>query len=154
NPCPCGYNGSSVRACVCDLGAVRRYRNRLSGPLLDRIDLQVWVPQIPYGQLSAEREGERSSVVQARVLEARQRQQRRFRGTRIHANAQMRARDLARWCALQDAGHHTLGELARRRGLSARAVHRTVRVARTIADLDGSEAVERNHLLRAVDFRA
>jgi magnesium chelatase family protein len=154
NPCPCGYHGSSVRTCVCDLGAVRRYRNRLSGPLLDRIDLQVWVPQIPYGQLTSERAGEPSATVQARVVAARQRQQRRFAGTRLHANAQMRPRDLARWCALDEASHHTLGELARRRCLSARAVHRTIRVARTIADLDGSETVRRDHLLRAVDFRA
>jgi magnesium chelatase family protein len=154
NPCPCGYHGSSVRTCVCDLGAVRRYRNRLSGPLLDRIDLQVCVPQIPYGQLTSERAGEPSATVQARVVAARQRQQRRFAGTRLHANAQMRPRDLARWCALDEASHHTLGELARRRCLSARAVHRTIRVARTIADLDGSETVRRDHLLRAVDFRA
>jgi magnesium chelatase family protein len=154
NPCPCGYSGSSVRACVCDLGAVRRYRNRLSGPLLDRIDLQVWVPQIPYSQLTAEREGDPSAVVQARVLEARQRQRRRFAGTRLHSNAQMRPRDLSRWCRLDEVCHETLGELARRRGLSARAVHRTIRVARTIADLEGSEAVLRSHLLLAVDFRA
>jgi magnesium chelatase family protein len=154
NPCPCGYNGSTARACVCDLGAVRRYRNRLSGPLIDRIDLQVWVPQLPYTQLSAEREGDPSSVVQARVREARQRQRRRFAGTRLHSNAQMRPRDLPRWCLLDGACHDTLGDLARRRGLSARAIHRTIRVARTIADLEGCEAMVRRHLLLAVDFRA
>jgi magnesium chelatase family protein len=154
NPCPCGYSGSAARACVCDLGTVRRYRNRLSGPLLDRIDLQVWVPQIPYSQLSAEREGDPSAVVQARVLAARQRQRRRFSGTRLHSNSQMRPRDLSRWCRLDDACHATLGQLAQRRGLSARAIHRTIRVARTIADLEGQDDIARNHLLRAVDFRA
>ena len=154
NPCPCGYSGSSVRVCTCDLGRVRRYRGRLSGPLLDRFDLQVWVPQIPYGQLSDEREGEPSSTVQARVIVARDRQRRRFAGTRIHANAQMRPRELARWCRLDDAAHETLAELARRRGLSARAVHRTLRVARTIADLDGDDQLARGHVLRAINFRA
>jgi magnesium chelatase family protein len=154
NPCPCGYSGSTVRACVCDLGTVRRYRNRLSGPLLDRLDLQVWVPQIPYNQLTSEREGDSSSVVQGRVLDARERQRRRFRGTRLHSNAQMRPRELQRWCQLDAHSHETLGELARRRGLSARAVHRIIRVARTIADLEGSEPVLRIHLLRAIDFRA
>jgi magnesium chelatase family protein len=154
NPCPCGYSGSTTRTCICDLGRVRQYRGRLSGPLLDRFDLQVWVPQVPYGQLTTERQGESSSVVQSRVLAARQRQQRRFRNTRLHANAQMRARDLGRFCPLDEASHHTLAELARRRGLSARAIHRTIRVARTVADLESSEPITRNHILRAIDFRA
>jgi magnesium chelatase family protein len=154
NPCPCGYSGSSARACICDVGAVRRYRNHLSGPLLDRIDLQVWVPQIPYTTLSSEREGDSSSVVQERVQAARERQRSRFSGTRLHSNSQMRPRDFGKWCRLDDKSHETLAEIARRRGLSARAVHRTIRVARTIADLDGNHEIQRSHLLRAVDFRA
>jgi magnesium chelatase family protein len=154
NPCPCGYSGSITRACTCDLGRVRHYRGRLSGPLLDRFDLQVWVPQIPYAELSSSRAGETSAVVQARVVEARERQRHRFLGTRLHSNAQMRARDLGRWCRLDQASHDALSQLAQRRGLSARAIHRTIRVARTLADLAGADTIARAHVLTAIDFRA
>jgi magnesium chelatase family protein len=154
NPCPCGYANSLVRSCVCDLGTVRRYRGRLSGPLLDRFDLQVWVPQIPYKDLSSERDGDASTLVQSRVIAARERQRRRFAGTTLHSNAQMRIRELQRWCRLDEASNEALALLAEKRRLSARAVHRTLRVARTVADLDGDDAISRQHLLRAIDFRA
>jgi magnesium chelatase family protein len=154
NPCACGYHGSSVRACICDLGALRRYRARLSGPLLDRFDLQVHVPQIAFADLSGTRQGEPSSEVQERVVAARRIQRRRLAGTGHHANAQLRARDLGRWCRLDGPSLADLERVVARRGLSARAVHRLLRVARTLADLDGRTDLERRDVLGATELRA
>ena len=154
NPCPCGYYGSSLRACVCTSGAVRRYRGRISGPLLDRLDLQVEVPQVDYKALTDERGGEPSSTVRERVLAARERQRRRFAGSGLHANAQMGPRHIAKWCRLDDASAAHLGRIVQKRGISARGVHRILRVARTLADLQSSDSIEREHLQCAIDFRA
>jgi magnesium chelatase family protein len=154
NPCPCGYHGSSVRACVCDLGALRRYRARLSGPLVDRFDLQVHVPQIAFAELSDTRQGAPSAAVQERVVAARQIQRRRLAGTTLHANAQLRPRELARWCRVDAPSLTDLERVVTRRGLSARAVHRLLRVARTLADLDGRTDLERRDVLGAVQLRA
>jgi magnesium chelatase family protein len=154
NPCPCGYQGSSVRTCVCDLGRVRRYRARLSGPLVDRFDLQVDVPHIAYGELSSDAQGEPSSAIRARVIAARERQRARLSGTRLHSNAELGPREISRFCQLDRRSHGHLGEIVQRRGMSARGVHRTLRVARTVADLAGAEAIALEHLQCAVDFRA
>jgi magnesium chelatase family protein len=154
NPCPCGYHGSALRACVCTSGLVRRYRGRISGPLLDRLDLQVEVPQVDYKALTEERGGEPSSTVRERVLAAREIQRRRFSSSGLHANAQMGPRQIARWCRLDDASSTHLGRIVEKRGISARGVHRILRVARTIADLQNSDAIERQHLQCAIDFRA
>jgi magnesium chelatase family protein len=154
NPCPCGYHGSSVRSCICDLLRVRRYRGRISGPLLDRLDLQVEVPQVDFKDLTAAREGEPSSRVRDRVIQAREVQRRRLAGTGLHANAQLGPKQIARWCDL-DAGSQThLEAIVQKRGISARGVHRILRVARTIADLEGRETISRDHLRCAIDFRA
>jgi magnesium chelatase family protein len=154
NPCPCGYHGSSVRSCICDLGGVRRYRGRISGPLLDRLDLQVEVPAVDFKELTAAREGEPSSRVRERVVGARAIQRRRLAGTGLHANAQLGPRMITRWCRLDDTSHAHLEAVARRRGISARGVHRILRVARTLADLEGQEHIGRTHLCSAIDFRA
>ena len=153
NPCPCGYHGSSVRACTCDPKSVRRYRARISGPLLDRFDLQVYVPQVDFKELTDERAGEPSATVRARVLEARVRQQDRLLGTRLHSNAQMGPRDIARWCRLDGESMRHLGEVVKRRGMTARGVHRLLKVSRTLADLAGRDAVSRIDLQSAIDFR-
>jgi magnesium chelatase family protein len=154
NPCPCGYHGSSVRGCICGLGAVRRYRGRVSGPLLDRLDLQVEVPQVNFKDLTAARDGEPSARVRERVIAARQRQRRRLAGSGLHANAQLGPRQIAEWCRIDKACEAHLAQIVEKRGISARGVHRILRVARTLADLDGKEQIERNHLQCAIDFRA
>jgi magnesium chelatase family protein len=154
NPCPCGYYGSALRNCICDSARVRHYRGRISGPLLDRLDLQVEVPQVDYKALTAERGGEPSSSVRERVLAARAIQSRRFAGSGLHANAQMGPKQIARFCRLDDGPSKHLGKIVQKRGISARGVHRILRVARTLADLRGDEAVGSEHLHCAIDFRA
>jgi magnesium chelatase family protein len=154
NPCPCGYHGSAVRNCICDLGRVRRYRGRISGPLLDRLDLQVDVPQVNYGELTEARDGEASSVVRDRVMAARAIQRRRLAHTPLHANSQLGPREIAQWCQLDEASSSHLSKIVTKRGISARGVHRILRVARTLADLRGVDAIERRDLQCAIDFRA
>ena len=154
NPCPCGYHGSSVRGCICDLARVRRYRGRVSGPLLDRLDLQVEVPQVNFKELTDERDGESSATVRERVIEARAIQRRRFAGTSLHANAQMATRQISRWCRLDAKSEAMLGKIVERRGISARGVHRILRVARTLADLRRHDAIDTLDLKSAIDFRA
>jgi magnesium chelatase family protein len=154
NPCPCGYHGSALRNCICDTGKVRRYRGRISGPLLDRLDLQVEVPQVDYKALTDARGGEPSACVRERVLAARAHQQRRFAGSGLHANAQMGPRQIAAYCRLDEKSSTHLGRIVAKRGISARGVHRILRVARTVADLQDREAIEREHLQCAIDFRA
>jgi magnesium chelatase family protein len=153
NPCPCGYHGSSLRSCICDGRAVRRYRGRLSGPLVDRFDLQVYVPQVELAALTADREGEPSERVRDRVLAARAIQRRRLAAVGLHANAQMGPRHLSRWCRLDGASSAHLDKLARKRGMSARGIHRLLRVSRTVADLRGEPSITRQHLQSALDFR-
>jgi len=153
NPCPCGYHASSVRACICDTKVIRRYRGRLSGPLVDRIDLHVYVPQVDFHELSHARDGEPSASVRARVMAAREVQRRRLQGTSLRSNAQLGPRDIARHCKLDAPTNAHLGEVVKRRGMSARGVHRLLRVARTIADLNGHAAICRSDVQIAVDFR-
>lgn len=154
NPCKCGYYGSALRNCICTMADVRRYRGRVSGPLLDRLDLQVEVPQVEYKKLTDERAGEPSAKVAERVLQAREIQRRRFAGTGLHANAQMGPRHIGQWCQLGDTSAKHLELIVQKRGISARGVHRILRVARTIADLRGNEAIGREDLQCAIDFRA
>jgi magnesium chelatase family protein len=154
NPCPCGYHGSSVRSCICDLGRVRRYRGRISGPLMDRLDLHVEVPQVEFKELSTARDGEPTSQVRARGLRARDIQRKRLAGTGLHSNAQLGPKLISRWCPLDGKSQEDLGAIVKRRGISARGVHRILRVARTLADLEGAEHIGRNHLRSAIDFRA
>jgi len=154
NPCPCGHLGSDQRDCRCTPRQVERYRSRLSGPLLDRIDLQVLVPAVRWQELAAAGGGEPSAAVAARVLAARRRQGRRFAGTGIRCNSEMGAAEISRWAAPDDDGRLLLERAARTLGLSARAYHRVLRVARTIADLEGAETVRPHHLAEAIAYRA
>lgn len=149
NPCPCGYLGSAVRTCICSAAAIGAYRARLSGPLVDRIDLHVDVPALPYHQLAHAEAGEPTAVVRARVAEARDRQ--RVRGGA--ANARLTSAALARVAPIDGAGHELLERAAARLGLSARAITRIRRVARTIADLEGSAAVRAAHLAETLQYR-
>jgi magnesium chelatase family protein len=153
NPCPCGYLGDERHACVCADGDVRRYRTRLSGPLLDRIDLQVEVPAVPYKELRADASPVTSAVMRARVLAAREVQAARYAGLPFSVNGRLSGRWLSKFCAVDQEGHAFLDGAVRRLGLSARAHTRILRIARTIADLDGDASLRVEHLAEAVNLR-
>jgi len=153
NPCPCGHLGDPRRECRCSPVEVRRYRARLSGPLLDRIDLQLEVPAVPYRELARADPGEASAAVRARVLEARARQERRLAGTGRRTNAEMPPAEVRRWCAPDAEGGRLLELAMSKLALSARAVHRILRVARTIADLDRSDRVASRHVAEGIAYR-
>ncbi|MGA8922648.1 MAG: ATP-binding protein, partial [Candidatus Dormiibacterota bacterium] len=149
NPCPCGWAGDSVHGCRCTPASVHSYRRRLSGPLLDRIDLQVEVRRVRIETLASEPRGESSNVVRQRVIAARQRQFER-QGC---LNAQLRPVRLRQLAGLSTASRLTLERWAEQRGLTARGFHRAWRVARTSADLDGSEQIDVAHVLEALGYR-
>ncbi len=152
NPCPCGHLGDPVRPCTCDSGRVERYRSRISGPLRDRIDLHVEVTPVPFDELRATGEAEHSTEVRARVLEARRRQSERFERAG-RTNADLAPGELRAAATLGAGGEELLREASERLGLSSRAIHRVLKVARTIADLERSVRVERAHLSEAVHYR-
>ncbi len=149
NPCPCGYYGDSRGRCRCTPDQVLRYRGRLSGPLLDRIDLQIEVPAVPAEVLQQAPDGEASAVVRARVTQARQRQLQR----QGKANARLSTREIDQYCQPEAPAAALLKHAIRRFELSARAFHRLLKVARTIADISGSDAIEAQHVAEAVQYR-
>ena len=155
NPCPCGWAYSGMRECTCTRAAVDRYRMRLSGPLLDRIDLQVQVLPISLDELRRAPPGESSAAIRARVVAARDRQRERLASFGVHSNAEMTSRILRATCKLTDAAETALYELVHARGtLTARGVDRVIKCARTIADLDGCDSIDPDHLAEASSFRA
>jgi len=149
NPCPCGFYGDPTRECRCTGAIIQRYLGKLSGPLLDRIDLHIEVPAVPYQELRGKDAGVSSAQMRERVCGARSLQQRRG-----YYNAMIPARDLRKLCELDSAGERTLEMAVRRMGLSARAHDRILKVARTIADLDGATGVTAKHLAEAVQYRS
>ena len=155
NPCPCGWSGSPLRECVCTGAAVERYRNRLSGPLLDRIDLQVGVQPVALGELRHQSPGESSAKVQGRVEEARARQAHRLAAFGLRTNCEMTPAATRATCSLSSACEAMLAKVvAARQTTSARAVDRIIKVARTIADLEHSEPIAPGHIGQAASFRA
>lgn len=154
NPCPCGYFGDPVKECTCSPQLVRRYQQRLSGPLLDRIDIYVDVPRVDYDKLTDERRGEPSASIRERVEVARERQRVRFRDEpRIQCNADMGAGDIRGFCKPDQAGQNLLNTTLRQMQLSARAYHRILKLSRTIADLADCDAIEISHLAEALQYR-
>ena len=153
NPCPCGNYGSSSRTCSCTPAEIRRYRRKISGPLLDRIDLQVEVDDIDYDELTSRDEQESSDTVKARVDAARRIQRTRFEGAGINTNAEMGEKEIAEFCALTREGDEILRAAFERMHLSARARSCIIKVARTIADLDSSEDILPRHVFEAVSYR-
>ncbi|MCS7172148.1 MAG: YifB family Mg chelatase-like AAA ATPase [Armatimonadetes bacterium] len=153
NPCPCGHLGDRVRECTCTPGQVRRYQSKVSGPLVDRIDLHVEVPRLPPHALLEEQPGEPSAVIRERVVRARRIQQERFRGAPYRTNAQMPPRVVRKVCGLDEVGKALLRTAIERLGLTARAYDRILRVARTIADLEASERITPAHLAEAIQYR-
>ncbi len=154
NPCPCGYYGDTKRECRCSPSQVERYRQRISGPLLDRIDLHVEAPAVEYKELSDRHPAEASSVIRERVLKARAIQQKRFsRNRKTTCNARMSHAQLKEHCRLDDGCNELLKNAMNELNFSARAYDRILKVARTIADLAGSEAIAADHLLEALSYR-
>lgn len=155
NPCPCGYYNHPSVQCTCSPGSVTKYLNRVSGPLLDRIDIQIEVVPVPFKDLSSMRDGEPSNIIRERVLRARKIQQERFKEKeKIHCNAQMSPKMLKEYCKLEESGVILLKKAMERLGLSARAYDRILKVSRTIADLEGSEKIQNSHLAEAIGYRS
>ena len=154
NPCPCGYFGDPQHGCTCSPTQIRKYQQRVSGPLLDRIDIHIEVPRLTPDDLLRTQPGEPSEAIRERVVRARQIQQKRFEGTNVRCNAQMTTRMLRQFCPLSDDVKTMLRQVSQQMGISARAFDRIVKLARTIADLTGEEHIGLTHVAEAIQYRS
>lgn len=154
NPCPCGFFGHPTRRCICTQNAVGKYLNRISGPMLDRIDLHVEVPPVDYGSLRSNEKTETSAQIRERVNRARAIQNERYKGTPVTCNARLTPGMLKKYCITDDKASEYLKMSFERLGMSARAYDRFLKVARTVADLDGSEIIRKEHIFSAISFRS
>jgi magnesium chelatase family protein len=156
NPCPCGYYGSNIEghSCSCTIASIQRYRSRISGPLLDRIDIHIEVPAVRYQELSAMPDGEKSDEIKKRVNNSRLVQLNRFKKTQIYSNSQMNPRQIRKYCQLDEDCQKLVKRAMEKMGLSARAFDRIKKVARTIADLEGSEQITSPHVAEAIQYRS
>jgi magnesium chelatase family protein len=154
NPCPCGYFGDATRTCTCTPMQIHKYLAKISGPLLDRIDIHIEVPRLPQEKLLQETQGESSAKIRERVMRAREIQARRFTGTNIFFNAHMNSKQIREFCPLSSDVKDILRSAISRLDLSARAYDRIIKVARTIADLEGSENIEVHHIGEAIQYRS
>ena len=155
NPCPCGYYNHPEKECVCAPGVVQKYMNKISGPLLDRIDLHVEVTPVPFSELTQMQPSEKSSAIRERVIRSRQIQSDRFKTHKeIYCNAQMSNKLMREVCTITSAGENLLKTAMEKLGLSARAYDRILKVSRTIADLEGSANIKTEHLAEAIQYRS
>jgi len=154
NPCPCGYFGDRIRTCRCSPQQIRQYQAKISGPLLDRIDLHIDVPSIKYRALSDKEVGESSATIKERVNDARSRQIKRYEGSGIFCNARMTEKQIKAYCSIDEESHRLLEMAIEKLGLSARAINRILKVSRTIADLENKEAIEAAHVAEAIQYRS
>jgi magnesium chelatase family protein len=154
NPCPCGFYGHPSKKCSCPNGAPARYLSKVSGPLLDRLDIHIEVPPVNFEELSDAKKGESSELIRARVNTARRIQIKRFEGTTVTCNANMTAEMTRKYCILTENASAMLKSSFDRLGLSARAYDKILRVARTIADLDGAEFIDVKHIAEAIQYRS
>lgn len=155
NPCPCGYYNHPEKECVCAPGMVQKYLNKISGPLLDRIDIHVEVTPVPFSELSSTRSAEKSETVRERVVKAREVQSKRYEKNKgVYCNAQMSSKQLKEVCKIDEAGQTLLKNAMEKLGLSARAYDRILKVSRTIADLENSADIQPNHLAEAIQYRS
>jgi len=155
NPCPCGYFSDPSKECTCTPAAIQKYMSRISGPLLDRIDIHIEVPAVKYKELAAKPTGESSEVVRERVNRARQIQIERFRGRRdIYSNARMESKDIRAFCKIDARGNDLLKMAITKLGLSARAYDRILKVSRTIADLEEVEDIRPEYISEAIQYRS
>ena len=153
NPCPCGYLTDPKRECRCSMSQIIRYRNRISGPLLDRIDIQIEVPPVSYSQLSTDRKGEKSKDIRERIEKTRKIQKERFNEEKIYTNSQMNQKQIKEHCSLNKESQSLLKEAMESLSLSARAYDKIKKIARTIADLDNSESILSHHISEAIQYR-
>jgi magnesium chelatase family protein len=153
NPCPCGYRNDPRRECHCTVPQIERYMAKISGPLLDRIDIHIEVPAVPFKELSGARDGTTSAAMREHVMSARAVQKDRFGRSKTRQNAQMSTREIRQYCQLSDASLCLLRTSIQEMGLSARAHDKILRVSRTIADLDGQASIQPEHLNEAVNYR-
>jgi len=155
NPCPCGYFNHPEKDCVCTNGVVQKYLNKISGPLLDRIDIHIEVVPVPFSKLAETKNGETSHDIRQKVIKAREVQKKRFSNhTGVHCNAQMSSKQLRKHCVLDDASKALLKNAMEKLGLSARAYDRILKVSRTIADLEVSESIQAQHIAEAIQYRS
>lgn len=154
NPCPCGYFGDTMKPCTCAPAAISSYQKRISGPLLDRIDIHLQVPRVDYQKLSDQRTGEKSESIRARVEAARQLQFKRFEGTKLVSNTDMTPREIREYCVLEPGGEALMKNAVRQLRLTARGYHRVLKLARTIADLSNSQLIKQEHLAEALQYRS
>jgi magnesium chelatase family protein len=154
NPCPCGYIGDERHQCTCTPGQIHRYRSKVSGPLLDRIDLHIEVAAVDYKKRASEIPSEHSVEIRKRVVKAREIQLARFRSEKIYCNGQMKTRHIRKYCILSGESEDIIETAVQQLGLSARAYSRILKVSRTIADLEGSKDILPHHLTEAIQYRS
>jgi magnesium chelatase family protein len=155
NPCPCGYYNHPEKDCLCPPGMVQKYLNKISGPLLDRIDLHVEVTPVSFDELASKAKGESSADIRERVMEARDIQEKRYSNAKgVHANAQISTKQLQKYCSLNEKSQQMLKMAMEKLNLSARAYDRILKVARTIADLEKNESINAEHIAEAIQYRS